>query len=162
LILRPENDFRAGFDGVLGGYLMLTGETGLSLIERRYLANKDAADGDLRHALTALRFYHEYGQGVSAVRLQAALRLLLARPEFADAVITDLARWQDWSVVEAVAGLYAQPTYSTASTRRAIVGYLLACPKQEAAQKLARLRERDPNGVAEAQRTLSSLEGPKQ
>ena len=33
LILLPENDFRAGFDGVLGGYLMLAGEPGLELLE---------------------------------------------------------------------------------------------------------------------------------
>jgi hypothetical protein len=162
LILRPENDFRAGFDGVLGGYLMLSGETGLALFEKRYLGNKDAADGDLRHTLTALRFYHEFGRAIAPARLNSALRLMLARPEFADAVITDLARWQDWSVIDRVADLYGQKDYSAPATRRAVVGYLLACPKREAAQQLARLKHDDPAGVSEAERTLSSLGGLKQ
>jgi hypothetical protein len=34
-IVAPANDFRAGFDGVLAGYLLLAGKPGLELIETR-------------------------------------------------------------------------------------------------------------------------------
>ncbi|HEV3025237.1 MAG TPA: hypothetical protein VGX76_22355, partial [Pirellulales bacterium] len=43
-ILKPANDFRSGFDGLLGGYLMAAGETGLDLIDRAFLANREAAE----------------------------------------------------------------------------------------------------------------------
>jgi hypothetical protein len=155
LILAPEDDFRAGFDGILGGYLLLSGAKGLDLIEARYLANPRAADGDVRHALTAVRFYHEYGSDISAARLQSAVGGLLNRPEFAEAAITDLARWKDWSSVQAISGLYMQHAYVQPAIRRAIVGYLLACPVPAAAAALARLRETDPQGVAAAEQTLS-------
>ena len=73
MILAPEDDFRAGFDGILGGYLLLRGTAGLELIETRYLANLRAADGDVRHAIVALRFYREFGRDIPPERLSAAL-----------------------------------------------------------------------------------------
>jgi hypothetical protein len=155
LILAPDNDFRAGFDGILGGYLLLAGSGGLELVESRYLSNPRAADGDVRHALTALRFYHEYGHEIPVARQQSALRQLLARPEFSEAAITDLARWKDWDAVDRIAGLYVQPAYAQPATRRAIVGYLLACPTAKASAALAQLRQNDPRGVAAAEEILS-------
>jgi len=154
-ILAPEDDFRAGFDGILGGFLLLSGEAGLKVLETRYLSNPQAADGDVRHTLTALRFYHEYGRQIPLARLQAALALLLARPEFAEPAIVDLARWQAWDRGDEVTRLYEAPAYSTPATRRAIVGFLLASPRPEAALALARLRKLDAAGVADAEKVLS-------
>jgi hypothetical protein len=155
LILAPADDFRGGFDGILGGYLLLTGATGLDLVETRYLANRQAADGDVRHAQTALRFYWEYGHEIARPRLAAAMRHLLARSEFADSAITDLARWKDWGAWQQVTALYRSDGDPGAATRRAVVGYLSACPDARAATALAELRRRDPDGVAEAEEVLS-------
>jgi hypothetical protein len=159
LIVAPEDDFRAGFDGILGSYLLLKGVEGLALVESRYLANPSAADGDVRHALAAIRFYHEYGREIPQPRLHAAVRRLLARPEFAEAAVTDLARWNDWEPLDRVAALYAQPAFDRPSTRRAIVGYLLACPEAKAAGALEQLRQLDPRGVADAEEVLSRTSG---
>ncbi len=93
-----SQDFIAGFDGVLGGYLLLAGERGLKHLEERYLGNPKSADGHVRHTLSALRFCHEYGRDIPRERLSRSLRLLLDRPEFAAPAIVDLARWQDWHV----------------------------------------------------------------
>jgi hypothetical protein len=155
LIVTPADDFRAGFDGVLGGYLLLAGTKGLDLIDERYLANPRSADGDVRHAMTALRFYHEYGHGISAERLNASLRLLLGRAEFASAAITDLARWHDWTALERIVTLYDRDGYPRPATPRAIVGYLTVCPEPAATAALARLRRIDPVGVAAAEDALS-------
>ncbi|MEX2115053.1 MAG: hypothetical protein WD845_17800 [Pirellulales bacterium] len=157
-IVAPENDFRAGFDGVLGGYLLLAGLPGLELIESRYLANANSADGDVRHALTALRFYAEYGREIPRSRLAQAVARLLARDEFAAEAITDLARWQAWEAQAEVVDVYARSA-SDERTRRAVVGYLLACPAAEARQALARLRVNDPAGVAAAEQVLSRTSG---
>jgi len=154
LILAPEDDFRAGFDGILGGYLLLEGEPGLELIESRYLASPTAAVGDVRHAQTALRFYHEYGHTIPKQRICAATRHLLARPAFAASAIIDLARWNDWQPLAQIAGLYAEPAYAEPPIRRAIVGYLLACPKPNGRSALADLRAIDPAGIAEAEQHL--------
>lgn len=155
MILAPEDDFRAGFDGILGGYLLLRGTAGLELIEARYLANPKAADGDVRHAIIALRFYEEFGSDIPRERLSAALARVLARPEFAATAITDLARWNDWDSLARISRLYDEPAYADPAIRRAIVGYLLACPKPAARAELARLRTNDPAGVGAAEQILS-------
>ena len=155
LILEPDDDFRAGFDGILGGYLLLTGGEGLELIETRYLADPRSADGDVRHALAALRFAHEYVREIPVERLHAAVRRLLDRPPFTAAAITDLARLRDWSARERISRLYTQREYSDPAIRRAIVGYLLASPEPAAREALSRLRAMDPAGVAAAEQFLS-------
>jgi hypothetical protein len=159
MIVAPEDDFRAGFDGILGGYLLLRGTAGLELIESRYLANPAAADGDVRHAIIALRFYQEFGRDIPIQRLSAALGQVLARPEFAATAITDLARWNDWSSLARISRLYDEPAYSDPAIRRAIVGYLLTCPKPAARAELARVRKSDPAGVAAAEQILSRTSG---
>ena len=82
-IVAPASDFRAGFDGVLGGYLMLTGPKGLELLESRYFANPKAAIGDVQHAMRALRFYHQFGHGIEPIHEAEVLAHVLDRPEFA-------------------------------------------------------------------------------
>ncbi|HEX3726798.1 MAG TPA: hypothetical protein VHV08_11175 [Pirellulales bacterium] len=155
LIMAPADDFRAGFDGVLGGYLLLAGDKGLALVESRYLANPKAADGDVRHAQTALRFYWEYGHDIPPTRLCQAMRRLLAREEFAASAATDLARWKDWTAIDQVAALYNRAGSNSAATRRAVVGYLTSCPQVGARAALTELRRLDPQGVAAAEHVLS-------
>lgn len=155
MILRPASDFRAGFDGVLGGYLMAAGEPALELIEQKYLVDPRAASGDVRHAMTALRFYHEYGREIPAERLALALRKLLAREELAAAAIVDLARWQDWGSTEAVVALCQGNELQDASIRRAAISYLLLCPTQQARRESDRLRRLYPQETAEAEGRLN-------
>jgi hypothetical protein len=155
LIDEQSDDFIAGFDGVIGGYLLLAGQGALKHLEERYLANLKSADGHVRHTLSALRFYHEYGRDISRPRLAAALRLLLDRPEFAAAAIVDLARWQDWESLDRIAGLYGRKPYDTPTIKRAIVGYLLVCPGEPAAKHLDQLRRSDPKTVADAEKAIS-------
>jgi hypothetical protein len=155
----PRDDLRSGFDGLLAGYLLLEGEPGLALIEERILANPASRDGDVRHALAALRFYAEYGRAIPLARIATAVRPLLDRPEFASAAIVELARWQDWTVLEQIVPLYDAPGYPQPGTRRAVVGYLLAAPGAEAAAALTRLRDAHPEEVAAAEQHHSLFGG---
>lgn len=159
LIREPAGDFRSGFDGLLGGYLVLLGELALTQIERQFLANPKAAEGDVRHAMTALRFYAEYGRDIPRSRLSKALAHLLARPEFAAAAIVDLARWQAWETLPQVAKLYNRAGDPQPATGRAVIGYLLSCPQEQASRELDRLRQLDPQGVAEAERSINLFGG---
>lgn len=147
------DDFRAGFDGVLGGYLLLAGRAGLAHVEMTLLSNAKAPVGDVRHAMTALRFMHEFGaEVISAGDISRAMRKLLRRPELAAAAIVDLARWQDWAALPEVTALFGKDQYADATTSRAIVGYLSVCPLPQAAEALAQLRRADPERVREAER----------
>jgi hypothetical protein len=154
----PASDFRAGFDGLLGGYLLLAGEPGMDLIESRLLINPQAARGDVLHAMTALRFYHEYGRRIPAERLAQAMSRLIARPEFAAAAIVDLARWQAWDYAAPVAALWKSSDLDR-PTQRAVIGYLLLCPKAEAARSLAVIRAAVPELVDQVEAGLSAPRG---
>lgn len=156
LLRRPASDFRSGFDGLLAGYLLLDGEKALAEIERRWLIPPGAPLGDVLHAMTALRFYHEYGRAIGSRRLAAALAHLIQRPEVAPQAIIDLARWQAWECLPQVVAA-AKPAAGDEPLGRAIVGYLLLCPSAEAAEPLAAWRRSAAGLVAEVQRGLSPI-----
>ncbi len=140
---------------MLAGYLLLKGKPGLERVESRYVVNKDAAHGDTRHAMQALRFYHEYGRNELREPIAEAVSVLIDRPAFAAAAITDLARWEHWTVLDRVRALYGRKEFDDGPTRRAVVGFLLACPLKEAKEALDKLRAVDPAGMAEIEKRLA-------
>jgi hypothetical protein len=153
LILEDRSDFRAGFDGMLAGYLLLSGREGLEQVASRYLSNTGAKHGDVRHVTSALRFYYEYGPSELQGAIARSLMPLVDRPEFAAATIIDLARWQRWETLDRVAAVYSRRD-SDGPTRRAVVAFLTACTKPEALTALEQLRKSDPDGVRAIEKSL--------
>jgi len=171
-VLETSGEFRVGIDGVMGGYLLLTRDAGLKKLEQAMIVNKKAQFSDTYATMQALRFMWQYGDDrISKDRLRQSMRLLLERPELADMVIADLARWQDWSVQGRLMELYGAEEYDIPSIKRAIVRYMLASTKDGAkpveegsapaeppphvlqGQKyLAELEQKDPKTVADAKR----------
>ena len=167
LIEEPTQEYRLGIDGIMGGYLVLTGEEGLSLIEESKLRNKDAVFSETYAGMSALRFLWTYApERIPAERLRESMRILLDRPDLADLVITDLARWEDWSVVDRLFQMYGQEEYGIPSIKRNIVRYFLVAerakgqsesdPQPQSAVRaheyLAQIKETDPKTYEAAKR----------
>ena len=72
----------------------------MPLVEDLFLKNKDAEYTDTYATIMALRFHGTRRERHSAERLLEGLRTMLDRPQLADLVIPDLARWEDWSVID--------------------------------------------------------------
>jgi hypothetical protein len=166
-ILEDAQEYRAGVDGMICGYLLITGAEGLDVIDAAKLQNTEAASSETYAALSALRFMWTYApERIPRERLRASMRTILDRPDLADLVIADLARWEDWSVMDRLLEIYADEQNAVPAVKRAVVRYLLAAerarPKdpvavvpphvEEAKQHLARLRAADPKTVREAER----------
>jgi len=189
-ISTPSEEFRLGIDGVMSGYLLLAGEKGLPLIEQLKLKNQFLVDADGKvltdkkgrkklvpfsetyAAMQALRFMWSYADGrIAKPRLRQSMRILLDRPELADLVIADLARWKDWSIQDRLMTMYDDKAFNVPAIKRAVVRYMLVCSKdipkgknkkktagpipkhvQAALKHLAVLRKRDPKTVMDAER----------
>jgi len=188
-IATPSEEFRLGIDGVMSGYLLLTGEKGLPLIEQLKLKNLYLVDArgkvltdakgrkklvpfsETYAAMQALRFMWSYAEGrIAKERLRQSMRILLARPELADLVIADLARWKDWSIQDRLMAMYEDKAFNVPAIKRSIVRYMLVCSKdtpkspkgktagplpkhvQTSSKHLAVLRKRDPKVVMDAER----------
>ena len=68
----------------------------------------------------------------------------------ADMIIPDLARWEDWSVMEKLVRLFKEADEDTNWIRVPIITYLRACPKPEAKKHIEELAKIDPNAVRRA------------
>jgi len=146
-------EVRTGLDALIACYVTLAGPEGLDLIDRLFLdrrGDREVPFTETYAAVMALRFLGEESEIVPRKRVLASLRLLLEEPKLADLVIADLARWQDWSVVERLAGLFRDATPETIFVREPIVNYLQACPLPEAKQALEACRTIDPEAVRRA------------
>lgn len=167
IISQPTQDYRLGIDGLMAGYLLLTGEEGLPLIEDTKLRNEDAVFSETYAGMQALRFLWTYSpETVPAERLRASMRILLDRPDLADLVITDLARWEDWSVTDRLKEMYGHDDYNIPSIKRNIIRYFLVAERVKgekegdqppesalkAKQYLAELKESDPKTYQAAKR----------
>ena len=104
---------RAGLDALLAAYLTLKGEKGLELVKESILDNPHSPFADIYSAVMALRFHGTETNILPKESVVAAMHRLLERPELADLVIPDLARWNDWSQVAKVSELFEKATDET-------------------------------------------------
>jgi hypothetical protein len=144
-IAAPAGDLRAGYDGLLGGLLVARGPAALEWFEARGLLAADTRAGDARHALAALRFAWEFlAATVHREEVAAAAARLLANPAVAAETAVDLARWRHWESAADVAALWERFGRDDPLVRRAVAGYLTACPLPEAKQQAAAIAAREP------------------
>ncbi|MEM7453673.1 MAG: hypothetical protein AAF456_04885 [Planctomycetota bacterium] len=141
---------RAGLDALAACYLTLYGERGVPLLEELFLANEEAEYGDTTAIISSLRFIGTETDHVPVDRIVQALRYCLERPKVADVVIADLARWEDWSVMDRLVTLFKESDDDRNWVRTPVITYLRACPKPEAKQYIEELRLIDPDAVRRA------------
>lgn len=181
-IVTLDADFRLGIEGVMAGYMMIAGEPGLARLEEVKVLSKTAIDKDGKEVrlpfsetyavMQALRFMWTYEPDrLPKDRLKQSMHLLLERKEMADLVITDLARWKDWSIQDRLMEMYSDEDFEIPAIRRAIVRYLYYCSQEKnepgadgtrtstaeaikAEANMKRLEELDPKTVGDAKRYL--------
>jgi hypothetical protein len=173
-ILEDDPTFRIGMDGMMSGYLMLTGEKGLDLLEQRKF-KKDVSFHETYCLLQAIRFMWRHGEDkISIARLRQSVRILLDYPDLADLVIVDLIRMEDWSCLDRIVKLYDRKDFNNNATQRAIIRYLLITSREvefkikdekrltveiskQAKIHLDSIRERDPAQVKKTLRFFKLL-----
>lgn len=140
IIMNVDTDFRLGLEGIMSGYVMITGEEGLKKLEAAKIHKTTYVDNEGMEqklpfsetyaTVNTLRFLKRYEPDcVPFERLAASMYLLLDRPELSDLIIADLARWQDWSVQDRLMKMFDEEPFQIPSIKRAIVRYMLACEK---------------------------------
>lgn len=150
MIKLDDRQARTALDAMIGCYLSLKGAEGLPMIEDMFLKNQKSEYVDTYAAIYALRILGQESKIIPKDRLAASLRLMLDRPQLADMVIPDLARWEDWSVMERVVKLFKEANEESSWVRVPVVQYLRVCPLPEAKEHIAELTKIDPDAVKRA------------
>jgi len=141
---------KAGLDALIACYLTLKGPEGVPLVEDLFLKNKKAEYADTYAAIMALRFHGTESNVVPVKRIVEAMRCMLERPELADLVIPDLARWEDWESLDRLVELFRTADEKSSWVRTPVVNFVRACPLPEAKEKLKELEKIDPAAVKRA------------
>ena len=150
-MLRSDDRKRkGGLDALIACYLTLKGPAGMPLIEELYLKNKKAEYADTYAAIMALRFHGNEADVVPKERLVKGLRYMLERPQLADLVIPDLARWEDWESMDRLVKLFKEADQKNSWVRVPVINYLRACPLPDAKKRIEDLEKFDPDAVKRA------------
>jgi len=182
-IATPTGEFRIGFDGVISGYLLLSGEKGLDEIDRLKLKTQFQLDdkggflldkngkkkalpfSEVFSSMQALRFMWTYADGrIAPERLKQSMRILLDQPDLADLAIADLARWKDWSIQDRLMAMYDDKNFQVSPIKKAIVRFMLVSSKdlpkdapKDAAKDAPEGSPVDSSHVAKALKHLKTL-----
>ncbi len=162
----PPDEVRLGLDGMMGGYVMLTGQAGLQKLVSARLDQPGQPDGDIYAFVNALRFLWEFAEiQVPRAEVAAAMARLIDRPAFAEVALGDLARWNHWQVTDRVLALYGKPPFDDPFAKRQLIHFAMACvkagekhadqplPQAKLAEKfLADLETSDPESLRNARR----------
>lgn len=155
MIKDEDRQSRTALDAMIGCYLNLKGPAGLPLVEELFLKNDKADYVDTWSTIQALRVMGQETKVIPKERLVAALRNMLNRPQLADLVIPDLARWQDWSAMDRLVQLFKEADDETSFVRVPVVQFLRQCPDPKAKEHLAELAKIDPDAVKRAMNYLA-------
>jgi hypothetical protein len=145
-----DGEKKAGLDAMIACYLTLKGNAGLPLVEELFLKNKNSPYADTYSAIMALRFHGTEGGVLDRKNIVTSMHHILERPELADLVIPDLARWEDWTPMDRLVQLFKEANEESSWVRVPVINYLRACPLPEAAKKLEELEKIDPKAVQRA------------
>lgn len=149
-IRSSDRKAKSGLDALIACYLTLKGEAGMPLVEELFLKNKKSDYADTYAAIMALRFHATEGGKISKARLLEGFHYMLERPELADLVIPDLARWEDWAAMDRLFNLYKNADEKTSWVRVPVINFLRACPLPHAKELLAECEKIDPAAVKRA------------
>ena len=150
MLKSEDRAMKTGLDALIGCYLMLKGPAGLPTIADQFIKNENAEFTDQYQAIMALRFHGEEGTVLKKEQVAAVLRHMLDRPKYADLVVADLARWEDWSVIDRMFELFRDADQDSLWVREPIVNYMRACPLPKAKPYLAEFNKIDPKAVKRA------------
>ncbi len=144
-LVTDDPNRQAGLDALIACYLTLKGESGLKLVEEKFLLDPKVGYNEIYSAIMAIRFHGTDGGVINPKILAKTLHPLLLRPKLADLVIPDLARWEDWSQVDRVVKLFKDSENNEVNwVRIPVIKYLRACPLPEAQTALKELEKLDP------------------
>jgi hypothetical protein len=150
MLKSDQRQYKSGLDALIACYLTLKGPEGMPLIEDLFLKNQKSEYPDTYAAIMALRFHGTETEVIPQKRIVLALRCILDRPQIADLVIPDLARWEDWESLDKLVELYRNADEKSIFVRPPVVMFVRACPLPEAKEKLKELEKIDPAAVKRA------------
>lgn len=156
LIRSEDDETKSALDATVASYLTLKGADGLPLIENLFLKDANAKYIHTYATIMALRFHARESDVIPRERVMAAMRHVLDRADLADQIIPDLARWEDWSVLDRLVAMFKSDDKELKWVKIPVVNYLMAAQRADgdvaarAKTAMEDLTEFDPETVKRA------------
>ena len=124
-----ERRKKESLDALIACYIKLKGPSALELVNEKFLGNPTVEYKHLHSAIMALRFHGEETDIIPREQLLDSMRLALDHKEFADQVIPDLTRWEDWDVMPRLVKMFKDAPADD-WIRQPVASYVLVAAEQ--------------------------------
>jgi hypothetical protein len=124
-----ERRKKESLDALIACYIKLKGPSALELVNEKFLGNPTVEYKHLHSAIMALRFHGEETDVIPREQLLDSMRLALDHKEFADQVIPDLTRWEDWDVMPRLVKMFKDAPADD-WIRQPVASYVLVAAEQ--------------------------------
>ncbi len=149
LVRNPTPRIQLGYDGVVGGLLVLDPAAGLSLASD-IVSQEKLPITRRRLALSAIVFFEdEHAHEIDRTKI-AGLIHSMNEPELAATIIDLYRRLQNWDHTERIAQQLTDPR-----CQEAVVRYLLTCPQDSCKLSLTRVEREMPSVIRQAEQQLA-------
>jgi hypothetical protein len=161
MVHADERRKKESLDALIACYLKLKGPSGLEIVNEKFLGNPTVEYKHLHSAIMALRFHGEETDVLPREKLLESMRLALDHKEFADQVIPDLTRWEDWDVMPRLVTMFKESPKDD-WIRQPVASFVLVAAEQpgevgeQAKATVAELEALDAETVERA-RSLSAF-----
>ncbi len=133
---KKASDYRFGSDGLMGGYLLLTGERGLKFLEDTRLRQKHVNNDEIFSVMQAVQFIWSYESDlISRDLLRKSMHLLLDNEQLREVAITNLSRWKDWDTAPGLIERFDALESSDPRSQEAIIGFMIAMRRDTGPEK---------------------------
>ena len=172
-----RNEYSLGVEGIITGYLFLTGGEGVRTLERDILRKPGADTDEVYPVLQALDLVWIYGgDRVPKEDLIHAMRTLLDHESVCEFAVVNLSRWKDWDSTERLIAMYEAGGPDTDNLQKSILSFMLTAaratktvdgesqpiPQAELAAKFVdRVRADDPEAVERVERLVRPRTRPR-
>lgn len=130
LLKSPSNDYRIESHGIICGYLWMTGEKGLKVVEKTKFQNPNAWFSESYAGFRAILDLWDSGRSrIKKPRLMRSITSLLdneSRSNMFDLVVEALAHRKQWHLLTKVMKRYGVEPYNNALAKLSIICFVLA------------------------------------
>ncbi|HBE69819.1 MAG TPA: hypothetical protein DDW52_16865 [Planctomycetaceae bacterium] len=140
-----------GMDAAISCYLLLGGQKALDDVAKRILVSSEFGVSARFAALSALRVHAQEFDVLDKKQICTALAALLDDSSFADVVIPDLSRLEDWRHVPKLVKRFHSIEPHEQYMRLPIINYLRRCPLETAKEALIECKKVDPDTYRRAE-----------
>lgn len=141
--------------GILAGYALIKPTNGWATISK-IITNPKMPFDQRWSALGTIRYFQSTDSNKHKSQIISIYAKLIGQPDFIDAAVEDLRRWQWWDCTETILKQY--DAKKAMIVKQAILRYAISCKSETSTALIEKIRKTEPDSVRRAEEAIRQFQ----